>query len=124
MKKLKYIELFESFSKLSNQVKEVLSKAVEELKNRTDDTSSVASMAVNPKDYAGSSRQGQHRLEGLGKPFAAIIPGSVDVEGKTVKAEIEHGVNYENNKKTRTVSCIEINKDDLTYTIKEKSTEL
>lgn len=124
MRKLKYIKLFEKFSELSDDIKTVLNKAVEELKNRSDDTSSVASMAVNPKDFAGNSRQGQHRLEGLGKPFAAIIPGSVKTEEKVVKIEVEHGVNYENNKKTRSISCVEVNKDDLTYTIKEKSTEL
>lgn len=124
MMMLKHIQLFENYSKLNNDIKHVISKAVAELKDRTDDTISIASMAVNPKSYAGDSQEGKHRVQGLGQPFAAVIPGSITTEDNTIKVKVEHGVNYENGKKTRTISCVCIDKKNLTYTIEEEKKEL
>ncbi len=129
MKFIKTYETFsvnESFSSLSEEQKIALNAALLSIKDSSMDKSNINSDAANLK---GEQRKpfydrGESPLEGLGKPYAEFVSGSVNKEKDIITAEVVHGVSYSTNKKTEFKSLITMDAKTLEYTTKKIHTQL
>jgi hypothetical protein len=119
---MKYVKTFESFSSLSEEQKIKLHQIVEEITNNSMERVDTNSEVANPKGLAKNPfyDRGSRKLQGLGKPFGSIVPGSVRKEKGTIYAEVSHGVQYESGLKKDYITCIEMDEKTLEYTTKRK----
>ena len=123
---MKYIKLFESFSSLSDDQKSKLHSIVEEIKDQSMEKVNGNSEVANPRGEARNPfyDRGDRQLQGLGKSFGSIVPGSVEKKNGKITAEVTHGVNYESGLKKEYKSVITMDEKTLEYSVKKIETKL
>lgn len=123
---MKFVKTFESFSSLTDEQKSKLHSIVEEIKDNSIEKVNGNSEVANPRGKARNPfyDRGDRALQGLGKPFASIVPGSVTKEKGSITAEVTHGVKYESGKRTEYKSIIKMDEKTLEYSVKKISTDL
>jgi hypothetical protein len=123
---MKFLQTFESFSSLTEDQKKKLHSIVEEIKDNSTEKVGGNSEVANPRGRARNPfyDRGSRKLDGLGKPFAGIVPGSVVKEKGVIKAEVEHGMEYESGLKKRYKTAIEMDEKTLEYSIKKIKSDL
>ena len=109
---MKYLQIFEKFTSLSDDEKIQLHKIVDKIKEGSTDMVTTNSEVSKPS--------GVRKLQGLGQPFASIIPGSVSKDSKIITAEVEHGMEYESGRKVELKSTITLDTSDMTHDIQKK----
>ena len=116
----------ESFSSLSDEQKNVIHTVIEEIKDNSMEKVNGNSEVANPKGKARNPfyDRGDRALQGLGKPFANIVPGSVNKEDGIIEVEVSHGVNYESGLNKEYKSLIKMDAKTLEYTVKKIETNL
>jgi len=123
---MKYVKTFESFSSLTEEQKIKLHTIVDEIRDNSMEKVGGNSEVSNPRGVAKNTfyDRGSRQLQGLGKPFGTIVPGSVRKEKGTIYAEVKHGVKYESGLNKEYITCIEMDEKTLEYTTKKVNTYL
>lgn len=116
----------ESFSTLTDEQKNTIHIAIEEIKDNSIEKVNGNSEVANPRGKARNPfyDRGNRQLQGLGKPFAGIVPGSVIKEGGVIKVTVTHGTNYKSGLKKEYKSIIEMDAKTLDYSIKKIESNL
>jgi hypothetical protein len=116
----------ESFSSLTDEQKNAIHTAIEDIKDNSMEKVNGNSEVANPRGKARNPfyDRGDRELQGLGKPFGNIVPGSVVKDGGKIKVEVAHGVNYESGLNKEYKSVIEMDAKTLEHTVKKIETNL
>lgn len=116
----------ESFSSLTDEEKSHLQIVVDKLKGETEEKIPYNSEVANPRGKAKNPfyDRGSRKLDGLGKSFASIVPGTVNKKGDVITAEVSHGVEFESGLKTENKTLVEMDKKTFEYTTKKIETNL
>lgn len=116
----------ESFSSLTDEQKNTIHVAIEEIRDSSMEKVNGNSEVANPRGKARNPfyDRGDRQLQGLGKPFGNIVPGSVVKEDGLIKVCVEHGVEYESGLRKEYKSEIEMDAKTLEYSIKKIETSL
>jgi len=114
-----YESFFEKYSTLKPAEKALLDIAIEEIKHNSADRVITNTEVENLAGIAKKNfyDRGTIEMEGLGKSFASIVPGSIEKDGDTITAVIEHGVSYTTNREVTFKSKVVMDTKEMTYTI-------
>lgn len=123
---MKFIKTYESFSSLTEEQKIKLQTIVNDITDSSMEKVTGNSEVANPRGKARNPfyDRGSRKLQGLGKPFGSIIPGSVNKEKDVITAEVSHGVKYESGLKKEYKSIIKMDAKTLEYDVEKISTDL
>lgn len=123
---MKFIQTFESFSSLSDEQKIKLQTIVREITDNSMEKVGGNSEVANPRGKARNPfyDRGSRQLQGLGKPFGAIVPGSVEKKDGKITAEVSHGVEYESGLKKAYKSVITMDEKTLEYSVEKIENDL
>jgi hypothetical protein len=123
---MKFVQTFESFSSLTEEQKIKLQTIVNSITDSSMEKVSTNSEVANPKGEARNPfyDRGSRQLQGLGKPFGAIVPGSVNKVKDVITAEVSHGVKYESGLNKQYKSIITMDAKTLEYEVAKTETDL
>lgn len=123
---MRHMKTFESFSTLSEEQKIKLHTIVTEITDGSMEKVSSNSEIANPRGLARNPfyDRGSRKLQGLGKPFGSIVPGSVNKKDGIITAEVSHGVKYESGLIKGYISYIKMDAKTLEYEVERKETQL
>tara|TARA_R110000772_G_C13290824_1_gene437968 strand:+ start:515 stop:886 length:372 start_codon:yes stop_codon:yes gene_type:complete len=123
---MKFIKTYESFSSLTEEQKIKLQTIVNNITDSSMEKVPTNSEVANPRGKARNPfyDKGMRPLQGLGKPFGSIVPGSVNKEKDVITAEVSHGVNYESGLKKEYKSIIKMDAKTLEYEVEKIETGL
>lgn len=118
---MKFIRTYESFSSLTEEQKIKLHKIVNDIMEGSMERVPSNSEVANPRGKARNPfyDRGTRKLQGLGKPFGNIIPGSVNKEKDVITAEVSHGVKYESGLIKEYKSIIKMDAKTLEYEVEK-----
>ena len=123
---MKFIRTYESFSSLTEEQKIKLHKIVNDIMEGSMERVLSNSEVANPRGKARNPfyDRGTRKLQGLGKPFGNIVPGSVNKEKDVITAEVSHGVKYESGLIKEYKSIIKMDAKTLEYEVEKIETKL
>tara|TARA_R110000772_G_scaffold20466_5_gene56836 strand:+ start:5876 stop:6247 length:372 start_codon:yes stop_codon:yes gene_type:complete len=123
---MKFIKTYESFSSLNDEQKIKLQTIVDEITDNSMEKVNGNSEVANPRGKARNPfyDRGSRKLQGLGKPFGSIVPGTVVKEKGVITAEVSHGVEYESGLKKDYKSIITMDEKTLEYSVKKIQSNL
>lgn len=123
---MKFIRTYESFSSLTEEQKIKLHKIVNDIMEGSMERVPSNSEVANPRGKARNPfyDRGTRKLQGLGKPFGNIVPGSVNKEKDVITAEVSHGVKYESGLIKEYKSIIKMDAKTLEYEVEKIETKL
>lgn len=123
---MKFIKTYESFSSLTEEQKIKLHKIVNDIMEGSMERVPSNSEVANPRGKARNPfyDRGTRKLQGLGKPFGNIVPGSVNKEKDVITAEVSHGVKYESGLIKEYKSIIKMDAKTLEYEVEKIETKL
>lgn len=123
---MKFIKTYESFSSLTEEQKIKLHKIVNDIMEGSMERVPSNSEVANPRGKARNPfyDRGTRKLQGLGKPFGNIVPGSVSKEKDVITAEVSHGVKYESGLIKEYKSIIKMDAKTLEYEVEKIETKL